>query len=181
MELMAKSTANRPGPITWTAERVARHAHQGRFDRMGAPYIDHPERVSRRLAGRGYCDEVVAAGWLHGVLQDTNWTIRSLRAAGITGETLALVEVMTQRHGQRDEDYYAQVVRAGAAAVAVKLADLEDDADSARAAVLDDGVRERLARKGTRARKLLCADETTVLPLQRPSTTTDSGTGRKPR
>ncbi len=181
MELMAKSTANRPGPITSTAERVARYAHQGRFDRIGAPYIDHPERVSRRLAGRGYCDEVVAAGWLHGVLQDTNWTIRALRAAGITGDTLALVAVVTQRHGQRDEDYYAGLVSAGAAAVAVKIADLEDNADSDRAAVLDDGARERLARKYTRARKLLLADELTVVPLQPPNMTTELGIGCKPR
>ena len=165
MELMAKSTAHQPGPITSTAERVARHAHQGRFDRIGAPYIDHPERVSRRLAGRGYSDEVVAAGWLHGVLEDTSWTVRSLRAAGITGDTLALVVVVTQRHGQRDEDYYARLVDAGAAAVAVKLADIEDDADSDRAAVLDDGARKRLARKYTRARELLLADQPAVLPL----------------
>ncbi|MGS0688359.1 HD domain-containing protein [Nakamurella sp. GG22] len=162
---MAKSTANQPGPITSTAERVARYAHQGRFDRIGAPYIDHPERVSRRLTSRGYCDEVVAAGWLHGVLQDTNWTVRSLRAAGITGDTLALVEVMTRRHGQRDADYYAGLVDAGPAAVAVKLADIEDSADSDRAAVLDQGDRERLARRYKTARKLLLAHQPTELPL----------------
>lgn len=54
------------------AKTVATHAHNGqvRKDPSHAPYIVHPGAVAELLTGAGASDEVVAAGWLHDVLED---------------------------------------------------------------------------------------------------------------
>ena len=143
------------GPIADAAQRIAFQAHQGQLDKAGAPYIEHPARVAARLATRGYTDEIVAAGWLHDVLEDTDWTAACLSAAGMPVDTIRLVQAMTRIPGQRGEDYYAGLVAAGQYAVAVKVADIDDNTDPARVALLEPELRDRLAVKYAKARRLL--------------------------
>lgn len=55
------------------AERFAREAHEGQFRTDGVtPYITHPEQVAEILAVVSGDPEVIAAGWLHDTLEDTD-------------------------------------------------------------------------------------------------------------
>ena len=111
------------------AEKLARHHHAGRLDRLGAPYIDHPRAVAALLAGAPPVWQ--AAAWLHDVLEHTEATAADLRAAGVPDEVVRLVEVLTRRSG---EDYLAFIDRVCADPVAarVKMADALHNLDPAR-------------------------------------------------
>jgi (p)ppGpp synthase/HD superfamily hydrolase len=115
-------------PVTAQAIAFAamRHAEQTRqVDE--APFILHPLEVAMLLHGRGYHDEVVAAGALHDVLEKTDATRAEL--VGHFGEHVAaLVAAVSDAPGV--EDYAArkaalreQVARASSDAQAIYTAD----------------------------------------------------------
>lgn len=55
------------------------HAGQVRNGSGGLPYIEHPKMVTERLAAAEYADEVLAAGLLHDVVEDSALTVEDLR------------------------------------------------------------------------------------------------------
>jgi hypothetical protein len=58
--------------IVERAERVAAEAHAGGVRKStSTPYIEHPRAVAGLLAAAGCTEEVVAAAWLHDVVEDT--------------------------------------------------------------------------------------------------------------
>jgi len=144
-----------------TAQRIATSAHAGQTDQGGQPYIGHPQRVATRLADQGAAPEQIAAGWLHDVLEDTDWTADMLRQEGISNATITLVEAMTHPHGEPNVKYAARL-RACPGAVQIKLADIADNTDPKRMAVLDDERRERMTAKYIKMRRLLAEGDTTV-------------------
>ena len=155
MVLMGEIVQTTAGPVSEAAERIARQAHQGQLDKTGADYIEHPAGVAARLVARGWSDEVVAAGWLHDVLADSDWSLSCLAAAGMPARTVALIDAVTRRPGQHLSDYYAGVAAAGPAAVGVKTADIDDKIDPARLILLEPMVAQRLLSKYAKARRLL--------------------------
>lgn len=110
------------------AERIARAAHSGQFRRDGrTPYITHPERVAVRAAERtGNDPVVVAAAWLHDVLEDTAETVESLQQAGIPAAVIAAVDLVTKRDGVAYDAYLAKI-RQHDVAREVKIADMLDN------------------------------------------------------
>lgn len=61
------------------ALQFATKAHSGQTRKgNGSPYIIHPTAVGKTLEEAGFSDEVVAAGYLHDVVEDTNTTIREI-------------------------------------------------------------------------------------------------------
>ena len=62
------------------ARRLAEQAHAGQT-RKGSdrPYIHHPAEVAAGVAANGGADAVVAAAWLHDVVEDTGRTLDELR------------------------------------------------------------------------------------------------------
>jgi (p)ppGpp synthase/HD superfamily hydrolase len=68
-------------PITRAAIDYARECHAAQKREVDdAPFILHPLEVAMLLHGRGYDDDVVAAGALHDVVENTNATVDDLRA-----------------------------------------------------------------------------------------------------
>ena len=57
------------------AYAFAEAAHRGQRRKDGRAFIAHPVRVARLLASRGYDEEVLAAGLLHDVVEDTSVTL----------------------------------------------------------------------------------------------------------
>ena len=103
------------------AAAVATQAHAQQHRRDGVtPYITHPEAVALRV--RREPAEVIAAAWLHDVLEDTQETPASLRAAGLPEIVVAAVVVLT-KSGDGCEEYLARV-RANPIARKVKVADM---------------------------------------------------------
>jgi len=59
-------------PLIMKAREFAAKAHAGVFRKWsGEPYIEHPKRVAERLAALGFPAYVVAAAFLHDVVEDT--------------------------------------------------------------------------------------------------------------
>ncbi len=134
------------------AERIAAEAHAGQTDKAGFPYIDHPRRVAARLD----TDDERAVGWLHDVIEDTAVTAGDLRGAGLSERVVLAVEVLTRRPGEQ-RDVYLVRVAADPLATVVKLADVADNANPARLALLDEPTRWRLATKYAATIRLLDA------------------------
>ncbi|RAE29893.1 phosphohydrolase, partial [Burkholderia multivorans] len=108
------------------AEAVAREAHRGQVDKAGLDYIAHPRRVAANARAALVADDlgddestaVVAAAWLHDVVEDTSVTEDDLRGDFPAGVVDAVIAV-TKRSGEDVEDYFARV-RANPLAVRVK-------------------------------------------------------------
>ena len=65
-------------PLTKKALKLAYAAHAGQVDKAGMPYIFHPYEVALQVQA----EEEVCAALLHDVVEDTDWTMEDLRAAG---------------------------------------------------------------------------------------------------
>ncbi|MDK9294414.1 HD domain-containing protein [Propionibacterium freudenreichii] len=149
------------------AREVATRAHAGQVDKAGEPYIGHPRRVARRAGelaggrGSGFRDAAEAVGWLHDVVEDTELDGPDLRRLGFSDEVVAAVLALTRRVGEPEPDYAARVA-ANELAMVVKRADLADNTDPARTALLDEETRVRLAEKYRVFRGLLDAASPTT-------------------
>ena len=105
------------------AQEIATKAHDGQEDKVGRPYIEHVARV----AGRATNARQETIAWLHDVVEDTSTTLEDLRKAGFDAGTVAGVDLLTRRPGERYQDYIRRIVEAGDPdARTVKLADLRD-------------------------------------------------------
>lgn len=150
-------------PLVERARVLATAAHEGQTDKAGAPYIDHPRRVAARTAARceergafGYeADLLVAAAWLHDVVEDTSVGEAQLREA-FPERTVDVVLAVTHRVGEPVEQWFGRI-RAVPGAALVKNADVQDNTDPERTARLGKEDRQRLAAKYARYRELLGA------------------------
>lgn len=104
---------------------IAKQAHANQWRRDGiTPYIMHPRAVADRLEGSS--DEVIAAAWLHDVLEDNKeWDITSLEEAGLPFEVSYAVQVLTfeDSPGFTYPDYLL-CIKANPTALKVKIADI---------------------------------------------------------
>lgn len=131
--------------MTWAelAEWVARQAHEGQVDKNGDPYIGHPQRVAGRVQG----DVPKAVAWLHDVLEDTYLDEDDLLyAVGFPAQIVNAVVALTHLPNEPNVHYWKRV-RANQVARMVKRADIADNTDPQRMALLDKATRERLSRK----------------------------------
>jgi (p)ppGpp synthase/HD superfamily hydrolase len=104
----------------------ARHAGQTR-DVDDLPFMTHPFEVACLLHEAGYADEVVAAGVLHDVLEDTDVERTELEAR-FGPEVARLVAAVTddpsiEDHAERKAALRRQVAAAGECAAVVFAAD----------------------------------------------------------
>ena len=61
--------------IIESAELFAKERHAGRIRNDNTPYLDHLKGMVNRLKNLGISDqEVLAAAWLHGIMEETNTT-----------------------------------------------------------------------------------------------------------
>ena len=129
------------------AEQIATDAHAGQTDKAGNPYITHPARVAAKCE-QAYGDpKTVMVAWLHDVVEDTPVTLDDLLEAGFPEDVVQAVAVITHRLNEPRLAYYDRV-RRNPLALLVKLADIADNADPERLALIDDETtRERLRVK----------------------------------
>jgi RelA/SpoT family (p)ppGpp synthetase len=97
------------GPLTWAAEKYsgselevvqqayerAVMAHDGQMRASGEPYVIHCVEVARILADLGLDMHAVAAGLLHDVVEDTDWTVDDVQRY-FGGEVARLVDGVTK-------------------------------------------------------------------------------------
>jgi len=141
------------------AHDVAVRAHQDQTDKARRSYIGHPSRVAAYLATShgpqpAAAPEVIAAGWLHDVVEDTPTTLDDLARMGIPPSVLAIVDAVTKRADESPSEYAVRIA-AHPGAVLVKRADLHDNTDGRRMALLDQTTRARLTFKYRQFSRLL--------------------------
>jgi hypothetical protein len=140
--------------LVTAAEQLARTAHRGQVDKAGADYIEHPRRVAHRV--RAFGSDAQAVAWLHDVVEDCGVTTSDLREAGFPAVIVEAVDALTKRPG---EDHAAAVRRACENRIAklVKAADVADNSDPLRLALLDEESAGRLRDKYDAAQAVLDA------------------------
>ena len=124
--------------------------HSGQVDKAGQPYIGHVRRV---VAAVSTPEEKLAAA-LHDLLEDTDMTAADLLTEGCPPEIVRVVEALTRGDDESYEDFVRRAAQ-DPIARAVKKADVADNADEARLALLRTGQAARLRSKYARARKIL--------------------------
>jgi (p)ppGpp synthase/HD superfamily hydrolase len=104
------------------ANAIAITAHAGQ--KYGdEPYYNHVRRVADTVMGVG--QNWVAAALLHDVMEDTPVTAEHLIQAGISRDTVEILESLTRWKGETYKDYIERVRRTRQASI-IKLADLND-------------------------------------------------------
>lgn len=116
--------ADRDLPIR--AYEFALRAHHGPASE-GTTEIDHPVAVARLLDGAGFGDEVVAAAFLHDVVEDTGRGLNGI-AAEFGDEVRSMVEAMTEDetiadYADRKAEHRERVLAAGAGPASIYAAD----------------------------------------------------------
>jgi guanosine-3',5'-bis(diphosphate) 3'-pyrophosphohydrolase len=111
------------------AIQIAAIAHAGQIDKGGEPYILHPLRVMLRMKST---EERIAAV-LHDVVEDSQFTLESLKAEGFSDHIISALDALTKRPG---ESRIEAAHRAAAHPLArtVKLADNAENSDLSRIA-----------------------------------------------
>ena len=131
------------------AEVIACIAHAGQTDKAGMPYVEHCSRVAGKLSD----PRAKTVAWLHDVIEDGSIDETCLRGA-FGARIVDAVVAITQREGEKRSPYYARV-RANRLARQVKLADIHDNLEPARLALLKRREAARLVVKYGKALKAI--------------------------
>lgn len=127
------------------AIEIAAAAHKDQTDKAGNPYIAHPLRVALDFIRSGDETRAIIA-ILHDVIEDTDVTADALRNEGFFNEIVDAVVALSRQDG---ESYEAFLDRAASNDLArpVKIADLRDNMDAVRMALLPSEKAARLRAK----------------------------------
>lgn len=125
------------------AKDLAHRAHAGQVDKAGRPYIEHVARVAAAVSDD---PEAEAVAWLHDVAEDCPAHEHEINHFPVPIQ-IAVLRV-TRMGG--DAGYY-QGIRQNRLSLRVKLADIADNADESRLALLDEKTADRLRRKYAKA------------------------------
>ncbi|MCA9359212.1 HD domain-containing protein [Candidatus Kaiserbacteria bacterium] len=110
-----------------TALNIATVAHKEQIRKHnGSPYVVHPIMVARYLEQAGFKEEVVAAGLVHDVLEDTDFSEADLREA-LGSEVVEMVLAVSEDKNlvweERKEKYVESVLSASESVWALSVAD----------------------------------------------------------
>ncbi len=101
--------------------RIAMDAHEGQRDRDGNAVILHPLLIG----SMGQTDAEKCVGFLHDVVEDTDWTFDDLRNEDIPDEIIEALRLCTHNDSISYEDYVQRIIDSGnMTAIHVKLNDL---------------------------------------------------------
>lgn len=125
------------------AKALAYRAHAGQVDKAGRPYIEHVARVAAAVADDPDA-EVVA--WLHDVLEDAPKYGKEVIELIPASPMWRAILCVTRAKWMTPEMYYHEI-RTSYLARKVKLADIADNSDESRLALLDEKTADRLRKK----------------------------------
>jgi (p)ppGpp synthase/HD superfamily hydrolase len=136
------------------AKELAYRAHAGQVDKAGRPYIEHVARVAAAVSDD---PEAEAVAWLHDVLEDHPHFADEV-LDGYPSHVQRALFHLDRSWQPTAEDYYGTILQCQLA-LRVKLADIADNADEARLALLPADVADRLRKKYAKARQALGVEE----------------------
>jgi (p)ppGpp synthase/HD superfamily hydrolase len=119
-------------PLVVKALAFATKAHAGVSRKWtGEPYVKHPERVAAKIAALGLGPEMIAAAYLHDVVEDTEVTSETLVSefgpvvAGLVAEVTK--PVVPGNRAARKAAYRAHLAASSTEGATIKLADMLDN------------------------------------------------------
>ena len=121
--------------------QFSKKAHEGQFDKGGHPYYLHPKTVA--LMGKTEEEQIV--GYLHDVVEDTDYTFDDLRELGINDECLEALELLTHKKSEPYEEYVKRI-KTNELARKVKINDLTNNMDLSRLTNVTDKDLERVEK-----------------------------------
>ncbi len=137
-----------------------RDLHAGQTDKAGQPYIGHVLRVYENLLRLfpDTSDDTQHAALLHDTIEDCDVDADDLRARGYSEDVVRMVEAVTKdsygklTYAERIE----RLAQSGdVGAIQVKIADLADNSDPARLAVLSADTSASLLKRYSNALDVL--------------------------
>lgn len=121
-----------PKPMNKQVElclEIALRTHAGQSDLDGNPVILHPLTVG--LAGK--TPEEQCAGFLHDVVEDTDYTFDDLLRLGVAPDIVDALRLLTHDKADAYPDYVRRIAESGnQLAIAVKLNDLHHNLERGR-------------------------------------------------
>lgn len=103
-----------------SAVNLAEKIHEGQFDKLGIPYINHVKEVADRVSEYG--EDYIIVGLLHDSVEDTDITLEDIEAK--FGRAIRDgVDGMTKREGEDYFDDYLPRVTLNELSRRVKVAD----------------------------------------------------------
>lgn len=132
------------------AKDLAHRAHAGQVDKAGRPYIEHVSRVAAAVSDD---PEAEAVAWLHDVLEDGD--ADSIKDASNFPDRIRYAVTLLTRCTDYDYSIYYSEIRGNPISLRVKLADIADNANEARLALLDEETASRLRKKYAKAVQML--------------------------
>jgi hypothetical protein len=144
-----------PGRTMHDARSFAYVAHRGQIDKARRPYVTHLARVHERLIdmldglSHEIWDDLIQIAYLHDVINDTPYTADDLLNEGFRRNVVDGVKLLSKPPGcRRYLGWIGHIVEIGTLpTILVKIADIEDNSDPERLALLDEPTRERLKKK----------------------------------
>jgi len=149
------------------ARLIATVAHKGQKRADGkTDYITHPLRVVELVnewsKSIEYNKDMIAAAWLHDVVEDTKVTLLDLEIWGIEKPILLLVGLLTKFKGGPADKHYYDNIKNNLAALMIKCAD--------RCSNLEDAIKEvKSSSNIPRWERYLDKTRADLLPLFVPS------------
>lgn len=103
------------------ALEIAARAHKGQLDLDGKPVILHPLVVGLM----GTCTDEIVAGFLHDVVEDSDYTFESLLEHGIPAHIVDTLRLLTHAKTETYDTYLERIATSGnRIAIATKWHDL---------------------------------------------------------
>lgn len=140
------------------ARDLAHRAHDGQVDKAGRQYIEHVARVAETVSDD---PEAEAVAWLHDVIEDAldrlPWIGHHIED-NYPIDVVDAVVALTRFDGYPEDCYYEEI-RESPLALRVKLADIADNANEERLALLDEKTANRLRSKYAKAIAALTGKE----------------------
>ncbi len=116
-------------------------AHKCQFDKGGQPYYLHVQKVASM--GKNENEKIV--GYLHDVIEDTNYTIEDIKALGVNEKCIEAITYLT-RNKKLSYNEYISSIKKCELAKNVKINDLKNNMDLTRLKSVTDKDLARLKK-----------------------------------
>ena len=154
--------------ILENAELFAKSKHAGKLKKSGMTYSNHLENVVSRLKSLGIIDEeVLCAGWLHDILEDTDTSFDELfekfgrRIAVLTlsltktkfvidtddDSTLSLTKKRAIPEKQRQKEYAVKIKESEIDAKLIKLCDISANLGDLKKQIISKTKKRKILKK----------------------------------
>ena len=114
-------------PMTKAAMKLCFEAHRDQVDKSGLPYVFHLILVAEQMS----TEEEVCVALLHDVMEDTDFTVEDIRAAGMSEDVIEALLLMTHEPSVEYMDYVV-TLSVNPLARKAKMADLCHNMDVRR-------------------------------------------------